>query len=212
MKQIKNPEYTKWCRNLRGWAMSNEYYWEEHIDEHCCRLHCFPTNRLIAMAENDDKIRNWLTLNPMPAKTIDDPEYIAMQNTIKNLEKRCDDLEHGIGIDITKFLHAYHEHHDALDIDDVEYIVDKLLYHMRYRDTLNVVWSLAEEDEHFYTDKGLEAPFHFIGADSDLKMCNLSVYIDQYKASRAKTREQRYYECLEADIERRLKEKEAKNA
>lgn len=212
MKQIKNPEYTKWCRNLRGWAMSNGYYWEERIDDRCCRLHCFSTNSLIAMAENDDKIRNWLMLNLMPAKIIDDPEYIAMQNTIKNLKNRCDELEHGKNIDISKLLREWHEHHDALSIDDVGYIVDRLLFHMRYHDELNIWWSVAKEDEHFYTDKGLEVPFHFIGDDADCEMCNLGVYIYKFKVSRNMTREQRYYKCLEADIERRLKEKEAKNA
>ena len=54
--------------------------------------------------------------------------------------------------------------------------------------------------------------FHFIGDDADCEMCNLGVYIYKFKVSRNMTREQRYYKCLEADIERRLKEKEAKNA
>lgn len=212
MKQIKNPAYTKWERDLRKWAMNNGYYWEEPIDGNRSKrskLHPFSITRLLHMQEDQENIRQWLALNPRPAKTIDDPEYIAMQNTIKNLEKRCDELEHAKNIDMSKLLREWHEHNDALSIEDVQFVIDKLLSHMHYRDTLNIMWAVADEDEHYYTDKGLEAPFNFIGSDDDYHMSMLSVYIDQFLVSRNKTREQRYYECLQADIDRRLKDKEA---
>lgn len=207
MKQITNPKYKKWCRDLRRWAMDNGFYWEERIDERCGRLHPFTTQQLIHM-QDQENIRQWLALNPMPAKTIDDPEYVAMQQRIIELEKENNDLKHGKNVDMSKLLREWHEHNDALSIEDVQYIVDKLLSHMRYHDTLNLVWSVAEEDEHCYTDKGLEAPFSFMGSDDDYHMSMLSVYIDRFLVSRNKTREQRYYECLQADIDNKLKEKE----
>lgn len=208
MKQIINPEYKKWCRNLRKWAINNGIYWEERIDDTCSKFRPFSTAQLIHMQEQEN-VREWFALNPMPAKTIDDPEYVAMQNTIKNLEKRCDELEHARNIDMSKLLREWHEHNDALSIEDVQFVINKLLTDMRYRDTLNLAWSVADEDEHCYTDKGLEAPFSFMGSDDDYHMSMLSVYIDQFLISRNKTREQRYYECLQADIDKKLKDKEA---
>lgn len=208
MKQIPNPEYKKWCRDLRKWAMDNGFYWEERIDKRCGRLHPFTTQQLIHI-QDQENIKNWFALNPMPAKTIDDPEYVAMQNTIKNLEKRCDDLAHARSIDMSELLREWHEHNDALSIEDVQFVIDRLLRDMRYRDTLNIMWSVAGEDEHCYTDKGLEAPFNFMGSDADYHMSMLSVYIDEFLVSRNKTREQRYYECLQADIDKKLKDKEA---
>ena len=206
MKQITNPEYKKWCRDLRRWAANNGYYYEQPVDNKCTILRTFSVPQMLHMT--DEKILSWLALNPMPAKTIDDPEYIAMQNTIKNLEKRCDELKHAENIDMSKLLREWHEHNDALSIEDVQFVLDKLLAHMRYHDTLNIMWSVAEEDKHYYTDKGLEAPSHFMGSDVDGHMSMLSVYIDEFLVSRNKTREQRYYECLQADIDKKLKEKE----
>lgn len=209
MKQIPNPEYKKWCRELRNYSMDINYVREMPIDDRCTRIYPFPTNFLTNPRYCDnEQIQQWIANHPMPAKTIDDPEYVAMQNTIKNLEKRCDDLEHAKNIDMSKLLREWHEHNDALSIEDVQFIIDKLLLHMRCRDTLNIMWSVADEDKHYYTDKGLETPFSFNGADEDYRMSMLSVYIDQFLASRNKTREQRYYECLQADIDKKLKDKE----
>jgi len=207
MKQIKNPEYIKWARELRKWAMCNDFYWEERIDEHTGRLHPFSVPQMLRLQDNE-KVRSWFELNPMPAKTIDDPEYVAMQQRITELEERCNNLEHGKDIDISKLLREWHEHRDALSIEDVQFVVDKLLLHMRINDTLNIMWSVSKEDEHFYTDKGLEVPFSFLGSDDEYHMSMLSVYIDSFLVSRNKTREQRYYECLQADIDKKLKEKE----
>lgn len=211
MKQIKNPEYTKWARKLSKWAMNNDFYWEERIDDRCSKFHPFSVSQMLRLQDNE-KVRDWFVLNPMPAKTIDDPEYATMQQRIVELEERCNNLEHGKDIDISKLLREWHEHRDALSIEDVQFVVDRLLLHMRYNDTLNTVWSVSEEDAHFYTDKGLEVPFSFLGSDDEYHMSMLSVYIDRFLASRNKTREQRYYECLQADIDKKLKEKEGKNA
>lgn len=202
--RIKNPEYNKWCRKLRCWAMDNGFYWEERVDERCSRIHPFSTQQMLHLT--DEKILSWLALNPMPAKTIDDPDFIAMQERINALEKENSDLKHGKNVDMHKLLHEWHEHNDTLRIEDVQFIIDKLLLNMRYHDTLNIVWSVADEDEHYYTDKGLETPFSFMGSDDDYHMSMLSVYIDKFLISRNKTREQRYYECLQADIDKKLKE------
>jgi len=207
MKQIRNPEYNKWCRKLRRWAMDYDFYWEEHIDEHCSRKRPFTVTQILNWP--DENVLSWLALNPMPAKTIDDPEYVAMQERINVLEKENSDLKQGTGIDIHKFLLDWHKNHDALSLDDVSFIVDKFLLYMRIDDLINTTWSVAEEDKHYYTDKGLKVPFNFMGSDDDYHMSMLSVYIDRFKASRNKTREQRYYECLQADIDKRLKDKEA---
>lgn len=203
--KIKNPEYRKWYRKLLCFAFDNGFYWEERVDDNHCRVHPFTVPQMLHLT--DEKILSWLALNPMPAKTIDDPDFITMQERINALEKENSDLKQGKNVDIHRLLHEWHEHNDALSIEDVQFVIDKLLSHMRYCDTLNIMWTVADEDEHYYTDKGLEAPFSFMGSDADYHMSMLSMYIDQFLMSRNKTREQRYYECLQADIDKKLKEK-----
>ena len=211
MKQIKNPEYTKWTRELRRFSMDVGYVREVPIDDRCTRIYPFPTNYLANPRYCDnEQIQQWIAEHPAPAKMIDDPEFVALQEQIRVLEKENSDLKQGIGLDMHKLLLNWHENHDALSLEDVSYIVDKLLLHMHINDEINYTWRLSEEDEHLYTDKGLEAPCIFSGDDADYKMSMLSVYIDQFKASRHMTREQRYYKALNEDIESKLKE--GKNA
>lgn len=211
MKQIKNPAYTKWARELRNYSMEIGLVREMPIDDRCTRIYPLPINYLTNPRYCDDeRITTWIAAHPAPAKMIDDPEFVALQERINVLEKENSDMKQGIGLDMHKLLHTWHENHDALDIDDVQFVVDKLLTHMYINDTVNLWWRLDKEDEHFYTDKGLEAPSRFMGLDADYEMTNLSVYISEFKASRCMSREERYYKALDEDVERKLNKKETK--
>lgn len=205
MKQIKNPAYVKWAAELRKYSIEVGVCEQIPIDDHRTRLRPYPTNYLTNPKYCDDEqIMQWLAEHPAPAKIIDDPDFVALEARIKQLEEENAQLKVGKNVDMHRLLLEWHEHSDALSIDDVELVVSRYLRHAYYNDTINTVWSVADEDEHLYTDKGLEPPCCFSGSDDDYHMSMLGVYIERFKASRSKTREQRYYECLEEDIKNKL--------
>lgn len=207
MKQIKNPEYTKWTRELRKFSIAIGYVHEVPIFDGYTRTRPFPIGFLTNPRHCDnEQIQQWIAEHPAPPKMIDDPEFVALQEQIRVLEKENSDLKQGVGLDIHKLLLDWHEKHVALSLEDVSYIVDKLLHRMCMYGEINNTWWLSEEDEHLYTDKGLEAPCIFDGDDANYNMSMLSIYIGQFRASRHMTREQRYYKALNKDIESKLKE------
>lgn len=203
MKMIKNKEHAAWGRALQRYAARDCGMYMTDVYNN---VRFLSVRELLA--SDVDAIKDWIAANPEPPREVPDLDYVALIEKNQQLEDELSKFKEGHVTEeqLAVIVQTFQKEHDYVPEDLIGSMLDRYITHLVMRDKINHTWRLSEEDEHIFTDEGLQPPAIFPGSDIDCNMLMLHSYFVTYHTFHKNDREARYYEALYEHLNKMKKE------